>query len=431
MQKTLEISIKKEYLNIFLNKLWDNFNEKFGSVGCFHSHFKTNNPEIYEYKIDWCTDETPFSAQISFIHHTSDGLKSIKIDTKDKSTNEYSEYYQDQLILIINSTKSNYLSKTSNKKYAKIKITSDRKLSGNYIFKKSEITLISGKDGFDYIIIPITSTHKSDIDSEIKEKSTFYLSILSLLSLNNYDYDSECIIEIYATEIFKKEIKNVIETGIYFTDTNANAIETCEFRTKINENCLSNINNTHAGDSFDKSTFERKIIFPHYTDEMISLIFNKHEHQQSCLRFNEALNFNKLVQKSLKNINLISYEIIAYVASLEAILDTKKEFTEIKCLNCGETIEKEEWKISKKFNELIKNINENLSSNFKQLYEDRSKFVHTGKSLYSISAYRTNRPMKIIGKNIESRSPSYYFNMSELTSYILRNYFYKKIIALI
>jgi len=61
---------------------------------------------------------------------------------------------------------------------------------------------------------------------------------------------------------------------------------------------------------------------------------------------------------------------------------------------------------------------------FKQLYQDRSKFVHTGKDLYDPLALLGNNPLVLDGKNSKLLTPRYYFNIGELTGLAIRKHIY-------
>jgi hypothetical protein len=84
--KKIELAIPRNSVNAFLGELWDEFNKSIGKVACFHNYFDTEDPEIYEYNINWATQELPFEAELSFFNHTAKGLTHVLVAAVDFET---------------------------------------------------------------------------------------------------------------------------------------------------------------------------------------------------------------------------------------------------------------------------------------------------------------------------------------------------------
>lgn len=173
------------------------------------------------------------------------------------------------------------------------------------------------------------------------------------------------------------------------------------------------------------------VCLPERVDTIFKIIENDYKLQQSCKRFHEALMLrNHAKQRTPSTIHYTAYELVAYVASIEALLDTKAEKMEVNCPNCDEIVYKEEWKIAVKFRDFIDKYGDNnpvFNKVYKDLYSDRSMFVHTGINLHSLNSLRPNRPLILKGKNVVSEQPYYYHNIHEYTGFILRKYIYSKL----
>ena len=66
---------------------------------------------------------------------------------------------------------------------------------------------------------------------------------------------------------------------------------------------------------------------------------------------------------------------------------------------------------------------------FKDLYNDRSMFVHTGISLHAEGSVRPHRPLILKGKHFKSDLPKYWHNIHDFTGLVLRNNLYKSLFS--
>lgn len=51
--ENIPLNIHKENVNLYLNELWDKFEESIGPVAGLHLYNKTNDPELYKYSVHW------------------------------------------------------------------------------------------------------------------------------------------------------------------------------------------------------------------------------------------------------------------------------------------------------------------------------------------------------------------------------------------
>jgi len=175
---------------------------------------------------------------------------------------------------------------------------------------------------------------------------------------------------------------------------------------------------------------EGQLSLPRRADQILSLILNNDKYIQSCRRFHEGLDLRRKMNRRLNELYTISYELIAYVSAIEALLDQRKEKIDVSCPSCSAIVARDEWKISERFKKFVdaySGSNRNFNRVFKQIYEDRSKFVHAGINLHNYSAYRPNRPLILKGKNYVSDFPDYYLNVHEFTGTLIRKFFYMQL----
>jgi len=178
--------------------------------------------------------------------------------------------------------------------------------------------------------------------------------------------------------------------------------------------------------------FEGHIRLPKNAAKVLSFVLKNSNCCQSAHRFHEGLrlSFETLYHPTMPTLGLsiMPYQLIAFVASIESLLETLPK--QIACPSCGHTIQTQNREISKTF---VNFVEEHLVKNkkiirmFKQIYEDRSKFVHTGKDLYNPFALLGNSPLVLEGKNSKSATPEYYNNIADFTGLAIRRYIYSKI----
>lgn len=424
--KEISLAIRKEDVNLFLGELWDEFQSSIGSMACFHSYLKTDNPEVYEYNVHWAHQENDFEAQIIFSNHTSKGLTAASAVVVDLETKKPRSDLQDKIAAAI--IKINSIFSTENSKatvnYISVPIKTNNKLSGNYQLRAANIILLSNEGEKDRIVFPVLSRNEADRVAEAESKAVDLLSILSTITQQLFDVDYGDKWLLIAECDFSKIIESLAFDGEYVTD---HGFE----RTSYAKGEV--IYMGARGDEIlegEDSLIENKQCLPRRADELVKVASENVKYTQSCRRFWEGMHIRSGLHFSATRIYTISYEIIAFIASIEALIDTDKIITGVACENCGTEIYKEEWVISKKFKAFISDLSglaPALPEVFSKIYEDRSKFVHTGINLHNFGAYRRGRPSILKGKMMESPLPSYYYNIHEFTGYIIRRFLYRNL----
>jgi hypothetical protein len=177
---------------------------------------------------------------------------------------------------------------------------------------------------------------------------------------------------------------------------------------------------------------DRTIALPKRTDQALRCILDDKALVQAARRFQEALLFQQEMifhpnRRSLGDL-LTPYQIVAFVATIEALLDTKPKNIEHICPSCGEEITIKERQINKEFLSFVRKYSDNnllMGKYFKEMYDDRSRFVHTGKDLYQPKALRSNRPLILEGKSFLRHKPQYYHNIPDFVGWLIRRYVYR------
>lgn len=426
IHEKIPLSIPKGDVNLFLGRLWDDLELSIGPLACYHNYLKTSNPEIFEYNIHWAHKDLPFEAELSFFNHTANGLISVSLLAIDFETKKPDKESQEVIIKSIKRTAGcfNKNTPTNPSVFISVPLVLKNKLAGNYCLSKSNVTLLSLPDRNDRLIFPIFSENRTEQEFEAQNRAIEIVSMLSTITQQLFDIDlSEEWLKMPEAEF------NKLKTYIDFNR---------DFVTDHGFDKISHLEGEiiNAADRSDEiieegdSLIDREQALPARADDIIEIINSEPQYIQSCKRFWEGLKMRSNLSRSLTGIHTLSYEIIAYVASIEALLDSRKITTEAACPKCGTAIYKEEWTISKKFKTLISELSgvaPALPKVFGRIYEDRSKFVHTGINLHNFFAHRPNRPAILRGKYILEEAPDYYYNVHEFTGYILRRFFYRKL----
>lgn len=402
---TICISIPKKHINAFLQLLWVNFESQIGKMGCVQSYYTLNDPQVYYYDVHWCSDDTPFAANIIFNNHTNNGIFKIDLEVVDKESKQPDDIGFQKIKDIILQTKELNFTKHVNSKYVATIIKSAYILASNYHLKESDITLlqVNNKNEFQ-LIFPIEYYSQNQINHLFPEKLIDILSGLSVITTQSFNYDHSTV--------------HLIDT---YAPSENNLIE--------NEKYCDNIEYM----DFDEIISEDRLYLPKNTDALLYEILMAPKHIQSSRRFRESLimrggRIHSSRYNEFELGHLIQYEILAYVAAIESLLDNSKEKSEksLKCPNCDTEIKIEEYKVLSKYREFISinsKKNEHLIKIFNQVYTDRSKFIHTGRNLHTFAARGYSGPFNINGKETTKEVPDYYFNIPEYVGYILRRYY--------
>lgn len=416
----IRLNINKENVNLYLNELWDYFEDSIGPVAGLHLYNKTDSDELYKYVVHWPHKDQCFEAEFVFSNHTSKGIIGASFVVLDNKTHlPNSEIHEKIKNSILSAAKT--FNTEGEKAYFSFPLMSKRKLSGNYHFKDLDITLIANQDCADRLLFPVSAKNRIEKGYKAEKFAINILSILTTLTQTYFDINEEEKKYCYSHENFNDYKKTMVFEGKFVTDHG------------FFNNAAPKNGEIIAFDRGDEILEESDCVIddrqclPERFNDLSSLIISDHRLTQSCKRFWEALKMRANLNTSSTSIYTVSYEIIAYIAAIEALIKSEKKIEEVRCQKCNEVAYKEEWSISKKFNALITThtpLAPDLASLFKKVYEDRSKFVHTGIDLFAFEAYRPNRPLVLKGKEALSTMPKYYFNIQEYTGYIIRRFIY-------
>ncbi|MGI4716789.1 MAG: hypothetical protein ACRYF6_00225, partial [Janthinobacterium lividum] len=393
-----------------------------------HNYFDTNDPEVYEYNICWSNKDLPFTAELSFFNHTAKGLTHVLLSAQDYETKSPDLASEERISLAIKRVLMLPMDEPSKPSmYLQVPLKTKYKLSGNYRLPLCR-ALIHSETGANennaYITFPIYSENQADRQHEGSHRAIQIAAALTTITQQLFTVNGQATWKLLKTELFNELWEATEPSGDFFDDSSL--LRTKDTNSKI----------TRLGDppeeviDSDDCIVDNQIILPIMTDTLLDLISKCERLIQSCSRFREGLDLRDSVRFSLDKIYLISYELIAYVSAIEALIESKLDTFELECPSCGEKIAKEQWKISEKYRSFVKeysDANPIIEEAFKKLYGDRSKFVHTGISLHNFLAYRPNRPMTLLGKHHSSDMPKYYLNIHEYTGTLLRQYLYKRI----
>ncbi|HIF9278170.1 TPA: hypothetical protein ACX6QU_001688 [Photobacterium damselae] len=361
--RTVSLNIKKDNVNDFLQLLWVELSEKIGPMSCQHFYLDTDDKEIYIYNVIWCVDQLSFITEFNFYNHTSKGLIRVDVCVKDKKNQTIDVESQKKILSIISEVNRTDFNSKIKTNCFKVPIEGPISFSGSYYFERVNIALVA-EDCFNYLIFDVKYITKSQPNVLIIEKIKLILAALSVCTQQVFEY---------------------VGGKIYSFDD----CSVCDF---LGES-FNNFKQVESFVDYDEIIEDNKIVLPENTVNIISNIILSPKAQNSAMRF------------------------------IESLLDTSEKNVVLNCPKCDEQIEKPQRRISAQFNEFVYNHSNNSSivaSTMKQLYNDRSKFVHMGKGLISQSR-SSKQPLYLEGKTYKQNFPSYYFNIHEFTGVLIRN----------
>ncbi|KIN15695.1 hypothetical protein KV699_04100 [Vreelandella titanicae] len=428
----IPLSIPQKDVNDFLSELWDVFAETIGRVSCQHSYIKKSN-EVFEYNICWASNELPFIAELSFFNHTAKGLIFVLLETLDFESRLHDpEYHQVIKNAIIRCSKRRFgIADKQPSGYMSVPVRSENTLSGSYLFEFSGILLIKTDEADFNMVFPVFNSNSYELTFETQTASVNLAAILSLLTQNLFTVNEFVEWKFMENSDYYELVSNAKFNGKYFPDSGLIFDDE-----KVSSESVRYIGNDPQA---RKEIIEKgdcivngELRIPERTDILIDIVGKNYRLQQASRRFHEGLMFRNQTKRTSSSIYYAAYELVAYVAAVEACLDTETQKTEVACPSCGATVYKEDRKISEKFRQFVeKNTESNqvLISAFKDLYNDRSMFVHTGINLHTLYSLRPNRPLILRGKRYQSELPNYYYNIHEYTGFLLRRYFYRQLVC--
>lgn len=439
---SISASVPREKVNDFLQKLWDEFDRKIGRVSCVHKYRPTEDPEVYIYCVDWSEVSQTFYARISFFNNTAKGITRIDISVIDRESKNEDVKIVEEIKLIIFEVQekiTHYEPSVRPTKIVRAKVKTFWKLSGSY--KINDMGLYpdpndpeAKKEGHSfssYLDIPVCENSPQEILVEALDIARNIASALTLLTQNLFvsEPDGLEIFDVTREDDLERRI-NECPAGQFVPDGGMIG----EWP-KLNADGIVDFVNSEEIVEPSDVIIANKIALPKRVGELISIISEDQRLLLSAKRFQEGIIFQSEMIFSSGNSSLgymlTPYQLVAFVASIEALLDTELKDVPHACKNCGDHVFIKERKIVKSFMQFIENQSGKESKAmkvaFKNAYEDRSKFVHAGKDLYNPSSLKTNRPLTLKGKNYLSVLPSYYYNLPDFTGWVLRRYLYSKL----
>lgn len=422
----IPLSIPREEVNVFLGALWDEFTRTIGRVSSFQNYLDTDDPEVFEYCVCWSDRDLPFIAELSFYNHTAKGLTHVLLAALDFEERVPDREFEERIRAAITKVASSPLRKKKEYvAYVMVPFRTGVKLSGDYKLPFSGIMLTTDRhsDGVDgRIVFPLHAGNEEERIFEGSNRALEIASALTVVTQRLFYVDDKVRWLVLSPGQFQDLWDDTNTSGIWVDDSGFN--NPAEEKTSIR------IGKTKEIIEEDACVVGDGMGIPEQTDRLLRLILNDERCVQSCRRFHEALDLRRTMSRELNKVYTISYELIAYVASIEALLEREKEKISVLCPKCGTVMSREEWKISDRFKKFIDRHsrgNPILKKVFKQVYEDRSKFVHTGVNLHNFLAYRQKRPLILDGKRHIGDFPNYYFNIHEYTGYLLRKCLYARL----
>ncbi|MBS1160542.1 MAG: hypothetical protein H6R15_2961 [Proteobacteria bacterium] len=426
--RRIAISIPRERVNEYLGELWDEFSRSIGRVSCYQNYLDTDDPEVYEFCVCWSDRDLPFIAELSFFNHTAKGLTHVLIAAQHYETRAASKEFEDKIqAAIIKVAKSPSGKLVEKSGYLMVPFHAGAKLSGDYKLLLSGLLLrkprTEEEDIDGHILFPLITSNKQEQHFEGSNLALDIAAALSVATQRHFVVSENVPWKILTPEVFQHLWDDpgisagwIDDSGFTEQDEVKKVIRFSDPTKRIIE----------GGDCIT----EGQLSLPRRADHVLSLILNNDRYTQSCRRFHEGLDLRRKMNRRLNELYTISYELIAYVSAIEALLDQRKEKIDVSCPSCGSIVARDEWKISERFKNFVdtySDSNGNLNKIFKQIYEDRSKFVHTGINLHNYLAYRPNRPLILMGKKYVSDLPDYYFNVHEFTGTLMRKFFYMQL----
>lgn len=418
--------VNNKYINNYLNYVWGELKEKYGSFGTQQYTYNDNsNPDIYYYSFS-CSFVQNGKVASLLLHVSKDrGIYQI---SQDLDGSQETTLTNEIINIFIRSPKGDDLNKHIKSTGVKLKVNTNVKLSGDYYFDKCCIKIEDhSHSGYFYLIFNVDYIHKDEITKKSIKKADEILSALSILI---YDYfslsynddlseDTEEALGINGLYIENEnymDLDEVIETRGYCLPPDSDKIifEVLSSPTRLNSARLFREALCFRRE-FIKSTLNPSFLC---VDSFEGVIARPPNHSQPRVCHNDL---NDIVKK---------YEIIAYVSAIESILPTKSIKKETKCPECKTKIIESVSGISRKFNEFIdRNANEYilLKTIYKNIYKHRSRFLHAGFNLTPPPSYIPGLPLNILQPELELGMPEYYHNITDWTGYLLRNDVLKEI----
>lgn len=430
----IPLLVPRPYVNRFLSLLWDGFEKRIGRVGAQHIHSATDSPEIYEYNVCWSCSDLPFTAEFSFFNHTSNGLLFVLLAVVDRDSKSPSPEYFDKIKGILHQCLKDkiWMRDPEVVGCVRVPVASRFPLSGGYYFELSQVAILPrpGKNEFD-LLVPVFSLEQWQLQREVYEVCGGLAAALSVLTQNLLTVDFELPLKFSKGSNLSALAAGMSFDGVYIPD-DGHLFPLASGREPSSEDGSIILDLKLCGEIIDAgSCVDRgRLCFPERTDVLLKEIQGSQQLLQSCSRFQDGLLLRAEVMRNWGAVRLGSYELISYVAAIEACLDTRLEKTAVVCEKCGTTTYQEDRRITRKFNDFVAKHGGGssvISKAFKELYADRSSFVHTGASLHAPLSIGGGGPLVLMGKGFKQNLPWYWYNIHDYAGIVLRNHLYSKL----
>jgi hypothetical protein len=424
----MPLGIPRESMDKFLSILWDILTSEIGAVTCQHHIVRPPRGEKILYRVRWVDNE--FEAALDFHAHTSRGMQSLELRVLERSLERSAGFHSDRILAAAQLAKKRTIEPSSAPELAYIinELKAETGLCGNYHFKKTGIILFNDRrDGRLLMAHPVPGNESQrGFAQSTKELSEAYLAALTVLTQHIFLISPGITFTRISEDMYNLIIEENSETGTYVDDdelfslTGASTGMTPDTDGAINVKSASMI---------DRNSFMTTdgLCFPRRTDLLLDHIASNQKRRQAANRFRDGLRFRRLRFSQADGDLAFSYELLAYVAAIEALLDHAESINETACTNCNAPVPTKSREIGKRFRRFVleNGGSEIMSDHYKELYEHRSKFVHTGMSINIPIAPSPNRPLLLQSRVTPDGLPGYYAFIDEWTGFMLRVNFYR------
>ena len=473
-----DILIKSKKIDRFFQLFWDDIEVLFNHPPTIHS-LANYHPYIYNHskflihESSFFLESRPTVGLISFVINKEKGITTVFVSATDKSDSNTKNHVEDSKCVndIFKSIESSIISLNISSAKSPIAIASVI-LHSNYAISG----LYKINDEHDITIYPISinvnesddnvnesddnanesddNANESDDNANESNVSRSNYSRLDFILYEKSQYNQVAELRKRAEDISSS--LTLLTQNLFIPILDSYSICTIEANTE-RESHLKQLtlgSFTNDEDMFKRNPYAFKLVvstqesfseiiemrdvikneklrFPQYIKEALEIILADERLIRSARRFQEGLilEHQTIIHNGNLGFMVIPYQLIAFVASIESLLDTKPQQT-MPCESCDKTVITYASQITKKFNSFIDEYigyNPIINKAFKNLYKDRSKFVHEGRDVFNANAKVRNRPYRFKGTKIQEKFPDYYTSIGDYTGLVIRKYIYRKI----
>lgn len=426
--KKLPLNIPRESMDIFLSILWDIFTSEIGKVTCQHHIVRPKGGEKIIYRARWVDPQ--FEAALDFHAHSSKGMQFLELRVLERSSKRPANFHSDRILAAARLAKkrTKEYSPATGAAYVINEINAEARLCGNYYFKNSGVILFTDiHEGRLLMAHPVPDNDSQRAFAQsAKDLSEAYLSALTVLTQHTFLITPGISFSRIPEDTYKRIIECNPDAGAFIDDDKLFGLAGASVGITPNEEGAINVKSAVM---IDRGSFMTNdgLCFPRRTDLLLGHIANDPKRRQAAGRLRDGLRFRKIRFSQADGDLALSYELLAYVAAIESLLDHAEVTKETTCANCNAPSITKSHEIGKRFRQFVleNGGSEIMLIHFKELYEHRSKFVHTGTSINVSIAPSPNRPLLLQSRATPDGLPAYYPFIDEWTGFILRVYFYR------